>query len=55
MSYAGCRRGSDIALLWHRLEAAALILSLAWEFLDAVGVALKSKKKKKQCIQGQIP
>ena len=31
--------------LWHRLAAAALIYSLAWEPLCAMGVALKGKKK----------
>ena len=32
--------------LWCRLEAAALIPSLAWELPYAKGVALKRKKKK---------
>ena len=33
--------------LWHRLAAVALNLPQAWELPYAVGVALKSKKKKK--------
>ena len=43
---AGCRRGSDPALLWlwHRPSATALIQSLAWEVPYATGVALKGKK-----------
>ena len=43
----GCSRGSDLALLWCRLEATALIQSLAWERLYAAGMALKKAKKKK--------
>ena len=44
----GCRLGSDPVLLWLwcRLVAVALIQPLAWEPPYAVGVALKSKKKK---------
>ena len=30
--------------LWHRLAAAALIQSLAWEFPYAVGVGLNKKE-----------
>ena len=43
----GCRRGSDLALLWLRcrLAAVALIIPLAWEPPYALGVALKRKKK----------
>ena len=46
----GHRRVSDLALLWlwHRLAATALIQPLAWEPPCAVGVALKSQKKKKK-------
>ena len=50
MSYGvGHRLGSDPVLLWlwHRLAAAAPIQLLAWELPFATGVALKSKKKKK--------
>ena len=45
----GRRRGSNPALLWlwGRPAAAAPIRPLAWEPPYAVGVALKSKKKKK--------
>ena len=34
-------------LLWHRPSAVALIWLLAWELPYTIGVALKSKKKKK--------
>ena len=46
----GCRRGSDAVLLWPwcRLAATALIQTLAWELPYAMGVALKSLKKKKE-------
>ena len=42
-SDVGCRRGSDLALLWlwHRLAATALIQLLAWELPYAMGIALK--------------
>ena len=45
----GCRCGSDPELLWlwHRPAATAPIGPLAWEPPYAVGVALKSQKKKK--------
>ena len=48
----GCRRGSNLALLWlwHRLEAAAPIGPLAWELSYAVGKALKGQKKKKDIL-----
>ena len=36
---AGCRRGSDLALLWHQLVAVAPIGPLAWEPPYAMGVA----------------
>ena len=50
----GHRRGSHLALLWHRPEATALIQPLAWEPPYASGLALnahthqKKKKKKKK-------
>ena len=46
---AGCRCGSDLALLWLwcRLAAVALIPPLAWGLPYAEGVALKKRKKKK--------
>ena len=42
-----CRHGLDLVLLWlwHKLAGAALIQSIAWELLYAMGVALKKKKK----------
>ena len=45
----GRRRGSDPALLWlwPRLAATALIRSLAWELLYAVGAPPPQKKRKK--------
>ena len=48
----GC--GSDLALLWGRLVATALILPLAWEPPYAMAAALKSKKKKKKKKQRLI-
>ena len=46
----GCRRGSDLALLWLwcRLAATAPIRPLVWELPYAEGVALKRQKKKKK-------
>ena len=46
----GGRHGSDPTLLWLwcRLAAIAPIRPLAWELPYAVGVAQKSKKKKKK-------
>ena len=43
----GCRRGSDLVLLWlwHRLVATAPNRPLAWEPPHAASVALKSKKQ----------
>ena len=45
---AGCRRGSDLALLWLwcRSAAVALIRPLAWESPHAVDVATKKERKK---------
>ena len=46
MSYGvGCRHGLDLALLWYRLVAAALIRPLAWELPYAAGVALTDEKQ----------
>ena len=36
----GHRRGLDLVLLWHRLEATALIQPLAWEPPYAADVVL---------------
>ena len=46
----GCRRGSDLALLWlwRRLVATALIRPLAWEPPYAAGAAQKKAKKTKK-------
>ena len=46
----GHKRGSDPMLLWlwHRLAAAALIRSLAWEPPYAMGTALKKDKRQKK-------
>ena len=44
----GCRRGSDLALLWVWLAAIALIWPLDWEPSYAMGVVLKRPKKKKK-------
>ena len=48
----GCRRSLDPELLWLwcRPAAAALIRALAWELSFAMGVALKSIKKKKDSM-----
>ena len=45
----GHRHGLDLAWLWlwHRLAAVVLIQPLAWELSYAMGMALKSQKKKK--------
>ena len=45
---AGCRRGSDPALLWSRSAAAVPIQPLAWELPNAESADLKSKKTNKQ-------
>jgi len=54
MSYGvGCRRGSDLVLLWlwRRPAAIAPIGPLAWESPYAVGAALeKAKRQKKKII-----
>ena len=42
----GHRCGSDLALLWLWLAAAAPTPLLAWELIYAVGVALKTKQNK---------
>ena len=44
----GCRRGSNLALLWlwHGLADVALIQPLDWELPYATGETLKRKKKK---------
>ena len=46
----GCRQGSDLAWpwLWHRLAAAALTQSLAWELPNDTDMALKRLKGKKK-------
>ena len=46
----GCKRGSDLKLLWlwGRLAAVALIRPLAWEPPYAMGMALKRQKTKKK-------
>ena len=49
----GCRHGPDLVLLWlwRRPAATALTKPLAWEPPNAMGEALKSKKKKKGLCQ----
>ena len=51
----GCRYGSDLVLvwLWHRLADVVPIPPLDWELPYAMGVTLKSKKKKAK--QNVIP
>ena len=46
----GCRRCSDLALLWlwRKLAPAAPIRPLAWEPPYAAGVALNKRKKEKE-------
>ena len=46
----GCRRGSDLALLWlwHRLAAVAPMRPLAWEPPYAMGTTLEKTNKTKQ-------
>ena len=49
MSYSvghSCSLDPVLPWLWHRLVAAAMIQTLAWELPYAIGVALKSKKIK---------
>ena len=48
----GCRRGSDLGLLWHRLAAVALIKPQVWELSHVVGAALKIEKTKKDRFIG---
>ena len=50
-----CVVGSDPALLWlwHRPAAIPPILPLAWEPPYAMGMTLKSQKKKKKKIKEQ--
>ena len=49
MNYGvGHRRGSDLALLWHRPVATAPTGPLTWEAPYATGAALKKKKKEKR-------
>ena len=50
---AGCRRGSDLALLWLwcRLVAAAPIGLLAWEPLYAVGASQEMAKRQNKTKQ----
>ena len=45
------RRSSDLAWLWHRLAAIALIRTLAWEPPYAAGVALKRQKQNKKSFE----
>ena len=49
-SGVGCRRSSDLELLWlwGRAVSTALIGPLAWEPPYAAGVALKRQKKEKK-------
>ena len=56
----GCRRGSDLALLWlwnSRLVPTAPIRPLAWKPPYVTGAALKrqKKKKRKKCAFGSCP
>ena len=51
MSYSvGCRRSSDLALLWlwYKPAAVALIRPLAWDPPYAAGAALKRQKRPKK-------
>ena len=49
MSYGvGHRRGLDLAWLWNRPLATALIQPLAWEPSYAVGAALEKTKRQKK-------
>ena len=54
MNYGvGHRRGSDLALLWHRPVATAPTGPLTWEAPYATGAALKKKKERKKKNKGQ--
>ena len=46
----GRRHGSDPALLWlwHRQDATALTIPLAWKPPNAVGAALEKAKRQKK-------
>ena len=48
----GCRRGSDLALLWlwRRPAAAAQIQPLAWELPYAMGAAQEINKYINKCL-----
>ena len=50
MSCVGCRRGSDLVLLWlwHGPATVAVIGPLAWELTNAKGVALKKQTEKEK-------
>ena len=53
----GHKSSSDLLLLWpwHRMAAAALIQSLAWELPYASDEAIKRKKKKKNlCFASKL-
>ena len=52
----GCRRGSDLALLWlwHRPEATAPFGPLTWEPSYAKGVALEKTKRQKDKKRKEI-
>ena len=49
----GPRCHSDLALLWYRLAAMALIQPLTWEIPYAAGEAKKKKKKGKKGKKNQ--
>ena len=51
----GHRCGSNLALLWLFLTAAALIQPSAWELPYAIDVALKRPKKKKKVKSALSP
>jgi len=44
----GCRLGSDLALLWHRLASTAPVRSLALKAPYAMGAAPKRKIKRRK-------
>ena len=48
----GHRHHSDLALLWCRLAAVALIPPLAWEPPCAMGATLKDKKREREGLRG---
>ena len=53
----GCRRGSDLALLWLwcRLAAVVPVRALAWESPYAVGVALEKKESRTVSVLQKLP